>query len=140
MLTHLLAAHPTMTLERGPLLGCIELGSAGGTAALPQMQKRRATRARAGGRLVLVQTGHVMRAGGGARTLGKQTASKLARLAPGDCSDSSEAEVRPAEVAGVRDVRARRVGGGRAGGLVMLDKFECLGTPMRRVEWRKVAT
>jgi hypothetical protein len=24
--------------------------------------------------------------------------------------------------------------------LVMLDNFECLGTPMRRVEWRKVAT
>jgi hypothetical protein len=33
MLTDLLAAHPAMTLERGPLLGCIELGSAGGTAA-----------------------------------------------------------------------------------------------------------
>jgi transposase len=37
-------AHPTMTLERGPLHGCIELGSAGGTAALPQMQKRGETR------------------------------------------------------------------------------------------------
>src|SRR3712207_2235444 len=24
--------------------------------------------------------------------------------------------------------------------LVMLDNFECVGTPMRRVEWRKVAT
>jgi hypothetical protein len=24
--------------------------------------------------------------------------------------------------------------------LVMLDNFECLGVPMRRVEWRKVAT
>ena len=24
--------------------------------------------------------------------------------------------------------------------LVMLDNFECLGAPMRRVEWRKVAT
>ena len=33
MLTHLLAAHPTMTLERRPLLGCTELGSAG--ALLP---------------------------------------------------------------------------------------------------------
>ena len=24
--------------------------------------------------------------------------------------------------------------------LIMLDNFECLGTPMRRVEWRKIAT
>ncbi len=24
--------------------------------------------------------------------------------------------------------------------LVMLDNFECVGTPMRRVEWRKVGT
>jgi hypothetical protein len=24
--------------------------------------------------------------------------------------------------------------------LVMLDNFECLAAPMRRVEWRKVAT
>jgi transposase len=54
MLTHLLAAHSTMTLERGPLLGYIELGSAGGTAAFPQMQKRGATRSRAGRRLGLV--------------------------------------------------------------------------------------
>src|SRR5438045_3993053 len=40
MLAHLLAAHPTMTLERGPLLGCIELGSAGALAALLRMQER----------------------------------------------------------------------------------------------------
>ena len=34
------------------------------------------------------------------------------------------------------------VGIDEAGGeyLVMLDNFECLGTPMRRVEWRKIAT
>jgi len=30
------------------------------------------------------------------------------------------------------------VGGGEY--LVMLDNFECLAAPMRRVEWRKVAT
>jgi hypothetical protein len=56
MLTHLLAAHPTMTLERGPVLGCIELGSAGGTAALLRMRERGATRSRAGGRLILVRS------------------------------------------------------------------------------------
>jgi hypothetical protein len=43
MLAHLLATHPTVTQQRGPLLGCM------------RMQERRESRSRVGGRLVLVQ-------------------------------------------------------------------------------------
>jgi hypothetical protein len=35
MLADLLAAHPTLTLERGPVRGCIELGKAGACCRCP---------------------------------------------------------------------------------------------------------
>jgi hypothetical protein len=60
MLTHLLAANPTMTPERGPLLECID--SVAPAALLPFHSCRsEATRSRAGGRLGLVGGGRVGR-------------------------------------------------------------------------------
>src|SRR5512132_2157558 len=79
MLTHLMAAHPTMTPERRPLLGYVDLGSAGGTAAFPQMQKRGATRSRAWPPLVLVRSGRVRLSRGHAPIPRQAIVSRVAR-------------------------------------------------------------